>query len=171
MRDEREQASPICARLIRCGHRERKLGDVCPPSWADFSRPRSSVCPKGEVRNFQIVVCWLPFAACSNLMPMDRALSTPICHPNQFVDLIDHDNAAALRAKLLAIAKVSTESSAPSPSYSFKAFLRGPLESMTESLEWTRRSTASELIIARADIARLCRTSPATDTYRYVCAR
>ena len=89
----------------------------------------------------------------------------------QFVDLIDHDNAAALRAKLLAIAKVSTENSAPSPSYSFKAFLRGPLESMTESLEWTRRSTASKLIIARADIARLCRTSPATDTYRYVCAR
>jgi hypothetical protein len=89
----------------------------------------------------------------------------------EFADLIDHDNAVALRAKLLAVAKVSTENSAPSPGYSLEAFLRGPLESTTESLEWTRQSTESKLTTVRAGIARLCLTSPATDTYRYVCGR
>jgi hypothetical protein len=90
----------------------------------------------------------------------------------QFADLIDHGSAVTLRAKLLAVAKISTDSvSAPLPGYSFKAFLRGPLESTTEALEVTRQSTASQLITARTDIARLCSTSPATDTYRYVCGR
>jgi hypothetical protein len=27
------------ARLVRCGHRERKLAAVCPPSWARFFTP------------------------------------------------------------------------------------------------------------------------------------
>lgn len=87
----------------------------------------------------------------------------------RFVDLIDHENVPALRAKLLAIAKVSTDYSVPSPGYSLKALLRGPFES--DSMEWTRDTTASQLKTARADITRLCQTSPATDTYRYVCGR
>ena len=89
----------------------------------------------------------------------------------KFVDLIDGENTVALRAKLLAIAKVSSENSAPSPGYSLKSFLRGPLESIAEPMESIRQSTASQLVTIRADITRLCQTSPATDTYRYVCGR
>jgi hypothetical protein len=89
----------------------------------------------------------------------------------KFVDLIDGENTVALRAKLLAIAKVSIENPDPSPGYSVKSFLRGPLESIADPLESIRQSTASQLVTTRADITRLCQTSPATDTYRYVCGR
>jgi hypothetical protein len=89
----------------------------------------------------------------------------------KFVDQIDHGDTVALRSKFLAIAKVSTENPMPSPRYSFNAFLRGPLESTSDITAPMQRSIASELLAARADIARLCRTSPETDTYRYVCGR
>jgi len=92
----------------------------------------------------------------------------------KFADLIDRDSAAAVRAKALAIAKVSTDDPAPWPGYSFGAFLGGPLQSTTESqevLDSTRQATASQVTAIRGDIARLCTTSPATDTYRYVCGR
>jgi len=89
----------------------------------------------------------------------------------QFADLIDHGDATALRAKLLAIAKVSTANSGPAPGYSLKDFLGGPLESTTDALAWTRQSTDSKMATVRAGIARLCVTSPATETYRYVCDR
>jgi hypothetical protein len=89
----------------------------------------------------------------------------------KFVDLIDGENSVALRAKLLAIAKVSSENSVPSPGYSVKSFLRGPFESIAEPMESIKQANASQLVTIRADITRLCQTSPATDTYRYVCGR
>jgi hypothetical protein len=58
----------------------------------------------------------------------------------------------------------------PPPTYLMKSFLLGPLDSMTDAAE-PRKSTESKLTVVRADIARLCRTSPTTDTYRYVCGR
>jgi hypothetical protein len=89
----------------------------------------------------------------------------------KFADLIDQENTVALRAKLLAIAKVAIENRDPLPGYSVKSFLRGPLESIADPIDSIRQSTASQLVTIRADITRLCQTSPTTDTYRYVCGR
>ena len=89
----------------------------------------------------------------------------------KLADLLDHDGAPSVRAKLLTIAKVSADFSPVSAGYSLKGFLRGPLESTAEVVETTQQLTAPSLAAARADIARLCRTSPDTDAYRYVCGR
>jgi hypothetical protein len=71
----------------------------------------------------------------------------------KFVDLIDREDVAGLRAKLMATAKVSTENLVPSPGYSLKAFLHCPLESVNDSVEWTHQSTESQLTTVHADIA------------------
>jgi hypothetical protein len=121
---------------------------------------------------------WLGYGFCSYrsyrvLLPM-LSQSRDVSNASlmiKFVDLIDGEKTVALRAKLLAIAKVSIENADPSPGYSVKSFLRGPLESIAEPMEAIRQSTVSQLVTIRADITRLCQTSPATDTYRYVCGR
>jgi hypothetical protein len=89
----------------------------------------------------------------------------------KFVDRIDKGDTAALRGKLLAIAKVTTENPNSQPGYSFRSGLLGPLESTADITKSIRAATEAELVTVHADIARLCQTSPETDTYRYVCSR
>jgi hypothetical protein len=121
---------------------------------------------------------WLGYGLCAYraygvLLPM-LSRSRDVSNASlmiKFVDLIDRENTVALRAKLLAIAKVSMDNPGPSPGYSVKSFLRSPLESIADPVDSIQQSTASQLVTIRADITRLCQTSPATDTYHYVCGR
>jgi len=87
------------------------------------------------------------------------------------VDLIDRGDIAPLRAKLVAVAKVSTDNPTRPSGFSWKGFLFGPLEDTADSVERMRQSTDEQLSSIRADIARICLTAPATDAYRHVCGR
>src|SRR5256885_14679361 len=60
------------------------------------------------------------------------------------VDLIDRGDIVPLRAKLVAVAKVSTDSPNRSSGFSWKGLLSGPLEDTT-ALELTRQSTDAQL--------------------------
>jgi hypothetical protein len=95
----------------------------------------------------------------------------------RFADLIDKGDIAPLRAKLLAVAKVTVAHPAPVPAFDWKniadwnGLAIGPFDGTSEIIDSMHQETEARALAVRGDILRLCQNAPITDTYKYVCDR
>ena len=87
----------------------------------------------------------------------------------RFVDLIDRGEIAPLRAKLTVIAKTSLLKDPPVSGVPWGNLFAGPFEKFEDALDWTRTDTERVETEARSELARICQSAPATDSYRVAC--
>jgi hypothetical protein len=125
-----------------------------------------------------VAAIWVGYALCSyraygvlvpELARSQRASTALVLV--RFVDVLDRGELAPLRAKLLAVAKENTLPDPPSFRFSFGGFLLGPFETSSGAIGWTRKTTDENLVEISSNLARLCQTSPQTDSYKFICGR